>query len=203
MDEDSEILTVSDFFSLLGFYLTRWNAAEQAMRKLLASLAINDMRPELDIRSIILTTELGNRGISIALESFANEVLPGPEGAFLLKLLKHYKAETTYRNYYVHGISIVFGKDPNDPNTDPIGVIDYSTSKGKITYYNDAISPSDIRLAIDNANMIYTWATQLTFNLFFPDGEPTPLPDIPPPRRDVCKRRRPGMHQRQHLSSEA
>lgn len=187
--------TMLDFYRSYGFAVYAWNRAEQSVRNLLATIAAEDIHAQSNPRAVILTAELGSRGIVQALQSFANATMEAEAQDAVIFLVRYFEIVLSYRNYYVHGVTHITSANPNpkddkELNENPIGLIRHVSSKGKIIYHEDSIDYFDLERFIQWSNLMVRYSNQLSAHIYWP-GERAPLPDKPTLPPQLVKRVQP------------
>jgi hypothetical protein len=177
------------YFATFGTAVMSWNRAEGAMRQLLAGLCGGNTI-EANMRAQIVTAELGSAGLTYALGSFAENLLPPEAAERVAHAVKYYNVLREYRNYYVHGLtSVVTGTQV------ALGAIITMTAKGKLIEHKDFI-PVDKLTWLDTESVhLKEFTVAITRHLFWSGpafGSPlSPLPHMQPVPDRLEKHRQP------------
>ena len=167
-----------EFLTALGHMIITWNEAESALRRLLAGLCGRGSVPAL-LKAQIVTAELGSVGLSNALRTFADIILPSKPAEAINHAVEYYETVRAYRNYYTHGTDILPVSDG------PRGFIRITTAKGSLTEEKDFVSLDDLKFVSGHAHCLHCYVQAISNHLFseewrfFSKEWRFPLPDKP------------------------
>ncbi len=162
-----------EFLAAFGRMIITWNLAESALRRLLTGLCGAKSIADT-LKAKIVTAELSSVGLSQALQTFADIILPPNHAEAINHAVKYYELIRAYRNYYAHGIAGII------PFTEgPRGFIRITTAKGTLTENKDFVSLDDLKLMIGHAYRLNFYVEAISNHLFDDKGLFS-LPDKPP-----------------------
>jgi hypothetical protein len=164
----------------LGRLVLQYNEAETRLRRLLVS-AFEPISPRDVMLAQIMTVELGNVGLTQALQSYANDLAPLTIREHILHAGTYFDRIREYRNFYVHGVTSVMGRQEN-----PIGLFHTRTAKGSLKDHKGFVSKADLDQLTAHCETAGAFTNAVSNRLSFVRGDwfgdlpEPPLPDKPP-----------------------
>jgi hypothetical protein len=161
-----------EFLAAFGHMIITWNVAESSLIRLLAGLCGTGSVSTI-LKAQIVTAELGSIGLSNALRTFADIILPPKLTEAVNHAVEYYERLRTYRNYYTHGITHIL------PVSDgPRGFIRIITAKGSLTEEKDFVSFNDLKFVSGHASCLHSYVETISNHLFSVEWRFS-LPDKP------------------------
>jgi hypothetical protein len=149
----------------------QWNEAELMLRETLNILVGTGTAQ-------IVTAELGARGLTEALQTFAHDVLPEDSAQAVLHAVKYAELTRSHRNYYVHGV--VSEMRVND---EPFGIIRAVSAKGKTLLHEEQVSITKIDAVARHAQILTRYVQGVNGHLLarLIPSRPQLVPPLKPP----------------------